>query len=74
MVANDPSRRRLLTGMVAAPALAAAVVAMARLGSHAATMRPGGRGTSGQRCGACGGWDHTMLERACPASPQLERA
>jgi hypothetical protein len=68
----DRARRRLLAGMAAVPVVAAAAAAVTRLGSHASTLRPGGRGTSAQRCGACGAWDHTMLASACPATPQVD--
>ena len=69
---TDVGRRRVLAGLVAAPMLAAAAGAVTRLGAHAATLRPSGRGTSAQRCGSCGSWDHGMLASDCPARPKVE--
>lgn len=70
---TDPGRRRLLAGLLAAPAAGAAAVATTRLGAHAATLRPGGAGTSAQRCGSCGAHDHAMLDATCPARPPVMR-
>ena len=67
----DPTRRRFLKGVAAAPLLAGLGVVTTRLGSFAATLRPGGRGVSSERCGGCGSWDHLMLDRHCPATPEV---
>lgn len=67
----DQSRRRLLATFAALPVAGIAGVAAMRLGVHAAVLRPGGRGTSSRRCAQCGGGDHTMLDAACPAAPQV---
>ena len=71
MPATDPRRRRFLKGLAAAPLLAGAAVAATRLGSYAAVMRPGGRGSSTGRCASCGADDHMMLDLSCPASPEV---
>ena len=71
MPATDPRRRRFLKGLAAAPLLAGAAVATTRLGSHAALMRPGARGSSSERCASCGADDHMMLDLSCPASPEV---
>ncbi len=71
MPSTDPARRRFLKGVASVPLLAGVAVAVTRLGSHAAMVRPGGRGASSQRCGACGSWEHTMLQAACPATPEV---
>jgi hypothetical protein len=68
---TDPSRRRLLAGLAGTPAAMVLAVTATRLGRHAALARPGGRGTSGQRCGQCGAFGHTMLSGSCPAAPQV---
>ncbi len=71
MATIDPTRRRFLKGVAAAPLLAGIGVATTRLGAFAATIRPGGRGVSSERCGACGSWGHLMLDRHCPATPEV---
>lgn len=73
MARSDPSRRRVLAGIVGLPIVAAAAAATARLGAHAATLRPHGSGTSDQRCGQCGGRDHSMLAASCPVAPRVVR-
>lgn len=71
MARTDLSRRRLLTGLASAPLAAVTAVAATRLGAHAALARPGGAGTSAQRCGQCGSPRHTMLAADCPAAPEV---
>jgi 4-hydroxy-3-methylbut-2-enyl diphosphate reductase IspH len=68
---TDRSRRRLLAGLVGAPLAGAAAVTATRLGANAAVLRPGAHGTSASRCAQCGARDHTMLDAACPASPEV---
>lgn len=64
-------RRRLLTAVASLPVVGAVAVTVARLGAHAAMIRPAARGDSAHRCAQCGGRDHTMLSGGCPAAPAV---
>jgi hypothetical protein len=68
---TDRSRRRLLAGLVGAPLAGVAAVTATRLGANAGMLRPGAHGTSASRCAQCGARGHTMLDAACPASPEV---
>ncbi len=63
------TRRTLIAGLLAAPAVAAGARAMARLRKNAAAVRPSAAGSSTTRCAACGETGHSML--TCPAAPKV---
>jgi hypothetical protein len=69
------TRRRLLFGAAAIPALAAADRATRSIagviGTALRTVRPPAEGTSATRCGLCGASDHAMLDPRCPAAKRL---
>jgi len=69
------TRRRLLLGAAAIPALAGAQRASRSLAAvvDAATRaaRPPASGTSASRCALCGADDHAMLDPRCPRAPRV---
>ena len=69
------TRRRLLVGAAAIPALAAANHAARSLagvvGSTVRAVRPPADGTSATRCARCGARDHAMLDPRCPAAKRV---
>lgn len=64
------SRRGLLAGLAAVPVLGAVLTGSRRLAASGPLLRPAGRGTSLDRCAACGSSDHAMLSARCPAAPE----
>lgn len=66
------TRRRLLVGAAAIPALAVANHTARSLagivGSTVRAVRPPADGTSATRCARCGARDHAMLDPRCPAA------
>lgn len=69
------TRRRLLLGAAAIPALAAADRAARSIagvvGSTVRAIRPPADGTSATRCARCGARDHAMLDARCPAAKRV---
>ena len=69
------TRRRLLLGAAAIPALAGLERAGRSLGGLAVgairAARPPADGTSATRCARCGARDHAMLDACCPAAPKV---
>lgn len=67
------SRRGFVVGMLAAPTALLAVRALGAAGRLRLTglARPGAEGRSSERCARCGAGDHTMLDRRCPAAPEV---
>lgn len=65
-----PSRRAVLGGTLALPALLALGWCSGRAAQLVAAARPPAAGTSTTRCAACGDPGHSMLDAACPARPQ----
>ena len=69
------TRRRLLLGAAAIPALFAAERATRSIagivGSSVRAARPPADGTSATRCARCGGRDHAMLDPRCPAARRV---
>jgi hypothetical protein len=69
------TRRRLLVGAAAIPALFAADRAARSIagvvGSTVRAVRPPADGTSATRCARCGARDHGMLDPRCPAAKRV---
>lgn len=69
-----PSRRGVLSGLLAVPGALALTAAGRGLRAVAVGVRPPSRGTSARACGQCGSADHTMLDGTCPSGPRLPLA
>jgi hypothetical protein len=69
------TRRQLLLGAAAIPALAAANHAARSVagvvGSTVRAVRPQANGTSATRCARCGARDHAMLDPRCPSAKRV---
>jgi len=69
------TRRRLLLGAAAIPAVAAADHATRAIagviGTAVRAARPPADGTSATRCAFCGASDHAMLDPRCPAARRV---
>jgi hypothetical protein len=69
------TRRRLLLGAAAIPAVAAADRATRSIagviGTAVRGARPPADGTSATRCALCGASDHAMLDPRCPAARRV---
>jgi hypothetical protein len=69
------TRRRLLLGAAAIPALAGADRVSRSIagivGSAVRAVRPPVDGTSATRCARCGAGDHAMLDTRCPAAKRV---
>jgi hypothetical protein len=69
------TRRRLLLGAAAIPALAAAERATHSIAGVIAStvraIRPPADGTSATRCARCGAPDHAMLDPRCPIAKRV---
>ena len=69
------TRRRLLLGAAAIPALAAANHAARSVagvvGNTVRAVRPPADGTSATRCARCGARDHAMLDPRCPSAKRV---
>jgi hypothetical protein len=69
------TRRRLLLAAAALPALAgldrAGRSVGVLVGGAVRAARPAADGTSATRCATCGGRDHAMLDRRCPAARKV---
>jgi hypothetical protein len=66
------TRRRLMTGLIALPALGVVLAGGRRLGRAGPLLRrPGANGSSADRCASCGAADHTMLAAVCPMRPEV---
>ena len=72
---TDLTRRRLLLGAAAIPALIAADRALRSItgvvGSTVRAVRPPSDGTSATRCARCGARDHGMLDPRCPSAKRV---
>jgi len=71
IVAGPASRRGFLAGALALPALFLGARMVSAASRTVRLSRPGPDGRSTTRCAACGGIDHRMLDRACPAAPEV---
>jgi hypothetical protein len=69
------TRRRLLLGAAAIPAVAAAERAARSIagvvGTTVRAIRPQAEGTSANRCARCGAGDHAMLDPRCPTAKRV---
>lgn len=70
-MAGPASRRGFLAGVLALPALFLGARMVSTASRTVRLSRPGPDGRSTTRCAACGGTDHRMLDRSCPAAPEV---